>query len=76
MPELPQVGDKLLLIKMDDDLNPISPGATGVVEAVSNNQIWVKWDKGEHEDRELAVLPDKDEWIIIPNFVKGLTNSE
>jgi len=52
--KLPRPGDRIRLISMPDDPNPIEPGATGTVRFVHEHtvggerwaQIGVDWDNG------------------------------
>jgi hypothetical protein len=58
------IGDKIELVSMGNDPDPIQPGTTGTVigwcasENVQLEQIWVKWDNG----RQLNILPRVDKW--------------
>ena len=70
MSTIPKIGDRVRLLAMDDDPNPIPVGTEGEVWAVPKDvegskfyegQIGVRWDNG----RSLFMLIGKDEWEII-----------
>lgn len=54
-----KIGDRIELVRMDNDPDPILPGARGTVEFVNvlrdMTQLGVAWDDGR---RLMAVLPD------------------
>jgi Domain of unknown function (DUF4314) len=56
-----KVGDRIELVSMSLDPDPIAPGTKGTVDYINLNppfsQIGVKWDSG----RSLAVLPPFDQ---------------
>jgi hypothetical protein len=64
----PAKGDRIELIAMRDEPDPLPPGATGTVENVRSHdfgprdqfdQIWVKWDAPHaHRTLMLSVPPD------------------
>lgn len=61
------LGDKIILIQMDDDYDPVSPGTKGEVIGIEKEhwgneggeKIYVKWEDG----RNLPILSDVDIWI-------------
>jgi hypothetical protein len=58
-------GDRIRLLGMASDPDPIEPGSTGTVESVTSGtmgQIRVKWDSG----RSLALLPGIDVYELVP----------
>jgi hypothetical protein len=59
----PQTGDKIRLVAMSDDPDPIPPGTTGTVTAVRQQGTWsqvdVDWDNGRK--LMLSVPPDQVE---------------
>jgi len=58
-------GDRLRLLSMASDPEPIEPGATGTVLSVTTGllpQIEVAWDAGR---RALFLLPDIDKYEVI-----------
>lgn len=65
--ELPQIGDRIELIRMPEDPLPIEPGTTGTVRRVTElsflgtTQIGVDWD----EPRSLNLCVPPDEFRII-----------
>lgn len=56
-------GDRVRLVRMDDDPDPIPVGSTGTVSFVNfdTQQAWVEWDNG----RSLALVLGKDEVEIL-----------
>jgi hypothetical protein len=60
MPTL-RPGDRIRLIAMSDDPDPIPPGSTGTVTAVRQHRTWaqvdVDWDNGRK--LMLALPPDQ-----------------
>lgn len=77
---LPCPGDRIRLVRMEVDPDPIEPGSEGTVREVnlltfSDSQLWVDWDNG----RSLSLLVGVDEWEIIgldgPDYIHLLTNS-
>lgn len=64
MSATPNVGDRIRLVKMGDDPDPIPVGATGTVVSVTDGllgQVAVRWDNG----RGLALIHGVDEWEVI-----------
>ncbi len=68
--QTPKRGDRIRLISMPDDPDPIKPGATGAVTAVRPyrfglhgpwTQIDVDWDNG----RKLMLSVPPDEWELV-----------
>ena len=59
----PQPGDRIRLVAMSDDPDPIPPGTTGTVTAVRQHGTWsqvdVAWDNGRR--LMLSVPPDQSE---------------
>ena len=58
------IGDRIRLIAMPDDPDPIPAGATGTVLAVTTGrfaQIDVAWDSG----RALSLVPGVDRFDVI-----------
>ncbi len=64
-------GDRIRLIEMPDDPDPIPPGSEGVVIEVTEGplaQIIVKWDSG----RSLSLVPGMDVFAIVePHAVES-----
>ncbi len=57
-------GDRIRLLHMPDDPDPIPAGSTGTIESVTEGplgQIWVRWDNG----RSLALVPGVDRFEVI-----------
>jgi hypothetical protein len=57
-------GDRIRLIQMGDDPDPIPAGSTGTIESVTDGplgQVWVRWDNG----RSLALVPGVDRFEVI-----------
>jgi len=62
-----KTGDRIELIRMEDDPNPVKPGERGTVREiyrVYNNQaqIWVNWDNGRNG---IAVILPIDEIKLV-----------
>jgi hypothetical protein len=62
----PQPGDRIRLLAMPDDPDPIPPGTTGTVTAVRQNGTWaqvdVNWDNG----RTLMLVVPPDQVEVLP----------
>jgi hypothetical protein len=57
-------GDRIELIEMVDDPNPIEKGEKGTVQGIDGlGHILVKWDNG----RSLSLVPEVDRFKVIPN---------
>ena len=59
-----RTGDRIRLLHMPDDPDPIPAGSTGTIESVTEGplgQVWVSWDNG----RALALVPGVDRFEII-----------
>ena len=57
-------GDRIRLISMPDDPDPIPAGSTGTIESVTEGplgQVWVRWDSS----RTLALIPGVDRFEVI-----------
>ena len=57
-------GDRIRLIHMPDDPDPIPAGSTGTIESVTEGplgQVWVRWDSG----RSLALVPGVDRFEVV-----------
>lgn len=74
MSELPIPGDRIELVAMPEELDPIEAGKQGTVTRVvdtdslerGSHQIWVKWDCGENEHpRNLSLIVPPDQFRII-----------
>ena len=67
---MPQPGDRIRLLAMPDDPDPIPPGATGTVTAVRQQRTWaqvdVKWDNG----RTLMLVVPPDEFEVVSSEAK------
>jgi hypothetical protein len=69
MNRLPQKGDRVRLLRMQDDPDPIAPGTTGTVVSAARHglgkdmwvQIDISWDNG----RSLMLVSPPDEFEII-----------
>ena len=69
MTTLPRIGDRIRLLSMNDDPDPIAPDQTGTVVGVSSfgegkdrwHQIDVSWDDG----RTLMLVSPPDQFEII-----------
>ena len=59
-----RTGDRIRLLHMPDDPDPIPAGSTGTIESVTEGplgQVWVRWDSG----RSLALVPGVDRFEVI-----------
>lgn len=54
-------GDRIRLLRMPNDPDPVPVGSEGTVWRADDIQIGVKWDNG----RRLNLIPDVDEWEVI-----------
>ena len=57
-------GDRIRLLSMPDDPDPIPAGSTGTIESVTVGpfgQVWVRWDSS----RTLALIPGVDRFEVI-----------
>jgi hypothetical protein len=69
MKHLPQSGDRIRLLQMQDDPDPIAPGTTGTVVSARRHgvgedswaQIDISWDNG----RSLMLVSPPDDFEII-----------
>jgi hypothetical protein len=69
MNRLPQRGDRVRLLQMQDDPDPIAPGTTGTVVSAARHglgkdtwvQIDISWDNG----RSLMLVSPPDEFEIL-----------
>ena len=59
-----KIGDRIVLIEMPNDPDPVKPGSTGTVIDVTDFNIMVKWD---NINRSLALIPKLDKFEIISN---------
>lgn len=58
------LGKRVRMIYMED-VDPIEPGDSGVVEHVDGaGHLHVKWDSG----RGLAIIPSKDQFEVLDSF--------
>jgi hypothetical protein len=66
----PQPGDRIRLVAMPDDPDPIPIGTTGTATAARQHGTWaqvdVTWDNG----RTLMLVVPPDHFEVIPNAVK------
>lgn len=62
------VGDRIRLIEMGDDPDPVASGTEGVIIGFSDSrgleQIVVKWDSG----RSLNLLPGTDRFTVVTPY--------
>ena len=66
----PQRGDRIRLVAMSDDPDPIPSGTTGTVVGVRHQRTWaqvdVKWDNG----RTLMLVVPPDQFEVLAADVK------
>lgn len=71
----PTPGDRIELVAMPDDQNPIPPGTKGTIKSVWQRgispgdwlQIDVQWDNG----RQLMLVVPPDQFVFIHGDVEG-----
>jgi len=67
----PKSGDRIRLLAMPDDPDPILPGTTGTVVAVRQQGTWaqvdVKWDNG----RTLMLVVPPDEFEVTSDTARS-----
>jgi hypothetical protein len=67
----PQPGDRIRLVAMLDDPDPIAPGTTETVTTVRQHGTWsqvdVKWDNG----RTLMLVVPPDQFEVVPQVAKS-----
>ena len=59
-----KTGDRIRLINMSDDPDPIPAGSTGIITSVTDGplgQVWVRWD---NSCRTLALIPGVDRFEV------------
>lgn len=58
-----KIGDRIRLLRMDNDPSPIPAGTTGTVNWIGEmDQLGVKWDDG----RTLGLVPEDKFEVIAP----------
>jgi hypothetical protein len=61
MHTLPDKNQRIILLDMPDDPDPITPGTRGTVLRADSTQVVVKWDNG----RSLNLIPEVDSWRVL-----------
>lgn len=63
MSEEVKVGDRIVIVEIEDELSRLRKGSKGIVTNIDNDQelIWVDWDNGE----KLALLIGIDKYKVI-----------
>lgn len=63
MSEKIKVGDRIVILEMEDGLTKLKKGSKGIVTNIDDEQelIWVDWDNGER----LALLIGIDKYKVI-----------
>ncbi len=63
MSEKVKVGDRVVIVEMEDELTRLRKGSKGIVTNIDNEQelIWVDWDNGER----LALIIGIDKYKVI-----------
>ena len=57
-----EIGDRVELVSMPNDPDPITPGTQGTIVWVDDaGTRHVDWDDGRH----CGLLPDADNWILL-----------
>lgn len=61
----PRIGDRVVLIMMGDDPDPVPPGSIGTINYVTGDSmgyiIGVQWDSG----RSLSLVEPADKWDFV-----------
>jgi hypothetical protein len=60
-------GDRIRLLSMPDDPDPLPAGSLGTVQRVTDIQIAVRWD---NSGRSLMLCPDADRFEVLPMPVR------
>ena len=63
----PQPGDRIRLLAMPDDPNPIPPGTTGTVTAVRQYRTWAQVDVAWDSGRTLMLVVPPDQFEVMPS---------
>ena len=63
----PQPGDRIRLVAMSDDPDPIPPGSTGTVTAVRQHTTWAQVDVAWDNGRTLMLVVPPDEFEVMPS---------
>lgn len=66
----PKPGDRIRLIAMSDDPDPIPPGTTGTVTAVRPYATWAQVDVAWENGRTLMLVVPPDQIEVIPDMVE------
>lgn len=69
-----EVGDRIVLLHMDDPYSPVKPGTAGTVLSVKEMPFFqesdynydVSWDNGS----SLSLEPDVDSWVLKSDYDK------
>lgn len=66
----PQPGDRIRLLAMPEDPDPIPPGTTGTVTAVRRHGTWAQVDVAWENGRTLMLVVPPDQFEVIPDAVE------
>jgi hypothetical protein len=66
----PKPGDRIRLLAMPDDPDPIPPGTMGTVTAVRPYGTWAQVDVAWDNGRTLMLVVPPDQVEVLPNGVK------
>jgi hypothetical protein len=67
----PQPGDRIRLVAMPDDPNPIQPGTMGTVTVVRPHGTWAQVDVAWDNGRKLMLVVPPDQVEVVPAGRKG-----
>jgi hypothetical protein len=66
----PQPGDRIRLVAMPDDPDPVPSGTAGTVTAVRQHGTWAQVDVAWDNGRTLMLVVPPDQCKVIPDAVK------
>jgi hypothetical protein len=66
----PQPGDRIRLVAMSDDPDPIPPGTTGTVTAVRPQRTWAQVDVAWDNGRTLMLVVPPDQFEVVAGEAK------
>lgn len=67
----PQPGDRIRLVSMLDDPDPIPRGTTGTVTAVRQQRTWAQVDVAWDNGRTLMLVVPPDEFEVISDTTRS-----
>jgi hypothetical protein len=67
---VPLPGDRIRLVAMTDDPDPIAAGTTGTVTAVRQHRTWAQVDVAWENGRKLMLVVPPDQFEVISGGAK------